>query len=354
MKKFLLIFSLLAAFLVLGGQGCVQINFGGGSGADGGIYKSIDKGVIWEPKVKIPTTDQKILSIGNLNILSFAMDPADNKAIYVGSQGSGLFYSYDAGESWMQSPTLRRGDVPSIAVSPSDKCTIYVGFENKVIKSDDCSRTWKVAYLDSRGTNKILSVAVDYKNGAIVYAGSMTGDLLKSSDSGISWSPIGRLQNPIKKILIAPYNTSIIYVATQNKGILKTKNAGGGWENLADGLKSFSMALNYKDLKFDLSAEETLVYASQYGLLKSIDGGQTWKAIELLTPPNAATIYAVEVNPKNGNDIFYSTATTFYRTLDGGKKWITKKLPTKRAASAIICDLYNSNVMYMTVKSVEQ
>jgi len=354
MKKFLTVLILVSSFLVLGGPGCVQINFGGSTGADGGVYKSFDKGAIWEQRNKILATDQKVLSISNLNILSFAMDPQDNKAIYVGSQGSGLFYSYDGGEGWTQSLTLKSGDVPSIAVSPSDKCTIYAGFENKVIKSDDCSRTWKVMYFDSRGTNKILSVAVDHRNGAVVYAGSMTGDVLKSSDSGVSWSPIGRLQNPIKKILIAPYNSAIVYVATQNKGIFKTKNAGGGWENLADGLKPFNSALNYKDLKFDLSAQETLVYASQYGLLKTTDGGQTWNEIALLTPPKAATIYAVEVNPKNGNDIFYSTATTFYRTLDGGKKWITKKLPTKRAASNIICDPENPNLMYMTARRVDQ
>jgi photosystem II stability/assembly factor-like uncharacterized protein len=354
MKKFLLTLSLLFAFLVFGGAGCVQINFSGSAGADGGVYKSSDKGAIWEQRIKIPTTDQKVSTIGNLNILSFAMDPQDNQAIYIGSQGAGLFYSYDAGESWTQSPTLKRGDVPSIAVSPSDKCTIYAGFENKVIKSDDCSRTWKIVFFDSRATNKILAVATDHNNSAIVYAGSMTGDMLKSNDSGASWMPIGRFQSPIKKILVAPYNSAIIYVPTQNKGIFKTKNAGGGWENLSDELKSFNSALNYKDLKFDLTAQETLVYASQYGLLKTSDGGQTWTAIELLTPPKAATIYAVEVNPKNGNDIFYSTATTFYRTLDGGKKWITKKLPTKRAASSITCDPKNPNIMYMTVRRVDQ
>jgi photosystem II stability/assembly factor-like uncharacterized protein len=354
MKKFLLVFPLLVAFLVFGGAGCVQINFGGSAGSGGGVYKSADKGIVWEQKVKILTTNQQVATIGNINVLSFAIDPQDNKAIYAGSSGSGLFYSYDAGESWAQSPTLKRGDVPSIAVSPSDKCTIYAGFENKVIKSDDCSRTWKVMYFDSRAANKILSIAIDPNNGAVVYAGSMTGDVLKSSDNGMSWSPIGRLQNTVKKILIAPYNTAIVYVATQSKGIFKTKNAGGGWENLADKIKSFSTAINYKDLKFDLSAQDTLVYASQYGLLKTTDGGQTWKAMELLTPPKAATIYAVEVNPKNGNDIFYSTATTFYRTLDGGQKWITKKLPTTRAASTITCDPENPNIMYMTVKNIDQ
>ncbi|NQU83973.1 MAG: hypothetical protein HQ536_04660 [Parcubacteria group bacterium] len=348
-----LFFILIAAFLVLGGPGCIEIDFGGGgTGNDGGIFKSADKGVEWGQKITILTTGERVQTIGNLDILTLVMDPQDSRAIYLGTLNSGLLYSYDGGEGWTRSSTLQKGDVPSIAVSPSNKCTIYVAYENKVIKSTDCSRTWQVKHFESRLYNRITFVAVDPRNESIVYAGSSTGGLIKSHDAGLSWTTIGRFQNTIKNILIAPNNSAVIYVATADSGIFKSINGGGGWDELSKNFSQFSGSRTYRDLKFDLSGDEKLVYASQFGLLKTGDGGQTWEQIELLTPPGSTTIYSIGVNPRNGSDIFYSTATTFYRTLDGGKKWITRKLPTSRVGSVILSDPVNPNIMYMGVRRI--
>ncbi|MEA3272088.1 MAG: YCF48-related protein, partial [Patescibacteria group bacterium] len=346
-----LFFILIIAFLMMGGVGCIQVDFGGsGTGNDGGIFKSADKGVEWMQKVRILTTGERIKTIGNVNVLTLVMDPQDSRAIYLGSEKSGLFYSYDGGESWSRSSTLQRGAVPSVAIAPDNKCTVYAAYENKVIKSIDCSRTWQVKYFESRTDKRITSVAIDPRNASVIYAGSSSGDVLKSSDAGVSWTPISRFQNQIKKILIAPYNSTIVYVATASSGMFKTTNGGGSWDELAKNFSQFSGSRVYQDLQFDLSGTERLVYASKFGLLKTNDGGATWNQIELLTPPGSATIYSLGVNPRNGNDIFYSTGTTFYKTLDGGEKWITKKLPTSRVGSVIMIDPTNPNVVYMGVR----
>lgn len=345
---------IISAFFVLGGVGCIQIDFSGeGTGNDGGVFRSVDKGAEWTQKVNVLTTSERVKTMGNIDVLSLAMDPQDNKALYLGSENNGLYYSYDGGESWSRAPTLQRGDIPSIAVSPNQKCTIYAAYENKVIKSIDCSRSWKVIYFESRTENKIIALSIDSNNPSIIYAGSSTGDVLKSNDAGSSWTPIGRFKNPIEKILIAPYDSAIVYVATANKGIFKTTNGGGSWDELLKNFSEFKGSSSYQDIQFDLSAKESLIYGSKYGLLKTADGGQTWQAIELLTPPSSALIYSLGINPKNGNDIFYSTATTFYRTLDGGNKWITKKLPTSRACFVILIDPVNSNIMYMGVRRIK-
>lgn len=349
-----LIFILIIGFFLLGGAGCIQIDFGGGGyGNDGGVFKSVDKGEGWAQKVRILTTGERIQTISNIDILTLVTDPQDSQALYLGTERSGLYFSYDGGESWSPSRTLQKGDVPSISIDPSDKCTIYAAYENKVIKSIDCSRTWQVKYFESRSGSNIVSVVVDPNNSKIVYAGSSTGDLLKSNDAGLSWTPIGRFQNYIKKILIAPYNSAVVYVATANNGIFKTTSGGGGWDELSKNFQQFSGSRTYQDLQFDLSRADGLVYASKFGLLKTSDGGATWQQIELLTPPGSATIYSLGINPRNGNDIFYSTATTFYRTLDGGERWITKKLPTSRAGSVILIDSTNPNIMYMGVRRVK-
>lgn len=350
-KKPQIIILLLFAFVLLGGVGCIKIDFsGGGGGSDGGVFKAVDKGVEWVQKGKILTTGERVRSIANVDVLTLTVDPQDNNAIYMGSYGQGLFYSYDGGEGWNQAPRLQQGNVLSIAVSPKSKCVIFAAYQNKVIESTDCSRTFQVAYFESRSGVQITYVAVDPNNASVVYAGSSDGNILKSGDAGKSWMSVGRLGDSIKKILINPKNSAILYVATARHGIYRSRNAGGSWEELAENFKDYKDARKYQDLQFDLTKNDSLVYASIYGLLRTDDGGKTWEPIELLTPPGSATIYALGVNPRNGNDIFYSTATTFYRTLDGGNRWITEKLPTSRAGSAILIDPENPNVMYLGVR----
>ena len=79
-----------------------------------------------------------------------------------------------------------------------------------------------------------------------------------------------------------------------------------------------------------------------------------WKDINLITPPGTVDIYSLAVNPKNGQEMFYGTDVTLYKTIDGGKSWITKKMPSSRAASALLINPDDPNIMYMGVKRVEK
>ena len=97
-KLFLLSIML---FLVLILSGCsISLKTNEGGGNDGGVFRSADKGDRWAQKVLIPTISGRPRSIGGLNVVSLAMDPSDNKAIYLGSEDNGLFYTYDRGENW--------------------------------------------------------------------------------------------------------------------------------------------------------------------------------------------------------------------------------------------------------------
>lgn len=347
MKKIFLI-SFFVSLLILVGAGCVKIEMGGG-GVDGGVFKSIDRGTSWEQKILIPTITGRPQSIGGIDVLTLVFDPQDNRALYLGSKGSGLFYTLDGGESWVSSPTLSRGNVPAVAISPKEKCTIYAGFENKVLRSTDCARTWQIMYFETQLEKLITALAVNPSNHLIVYTGTNTGDIVKSSDGGISWTTVLRAGDYIRGILVAKYNSDIVYVATNGAGIRKTIDGGKKWTELNEGLREYAGSFEYGNLVFDESAQETLVLASHYGLLKSSDGGAAWTPINLLTAPGTTKIYGLVVNPKNGNEILYSTATTFYKTVNGGMNWITKKLPSRRVGRIILFDPRDSDVVYMGV-----
>ncbi len=345
MKKIFFILF-IGSFLPLFGAGCIQIQTGMG-GNDGGIFKSIDRGGAWTQKVLIPTITGRPQSIGAADALTLVFDPQDNRALYLGTRGSGLFYTYDGGESWVSSLTLSRGNVPAVAVDPEAKCTIYAGFENKVIKSTDCARTWQIMYFETKLDKLITAIAIDPFNSRVVYVGTSTGDIVKSVDGGTSWATQSRVGDYIRALLVAKYNSNVVFAATNGSGIRKTVDAGKNWEELREGLNEYSGSFEFGNLVFDESAPDSLILASRYGLLKTSDGGKSWTPISLLTAPGTTKIYGLAVNPKNGNEIYYSTATTLYKTVNGGMNWITKKLPTSRVGRILLIDPRDSDVVYM-------
>lgn len=349
MKKY--IFIAAAALLLFGGAGCIAIGAPQAQGNDGGVWKSINKSNEWT-QVNATPTAKGVGNINGINVADLVFDPQDNKAIYLASYGSGLFYTWDGAESWKFVDGLGMGYVNSVAIDYKYKCTLYAALQNKVWKTIDCGRSWKTMYYDTRADVYVSAIAVDPANSNIVYTGLSAGDLIKSADAGVSWSTINRFNNKVQKILIHPKTPSIVFVATQNNGLWKSKSSGTAWIDLRPKTDKFNGANEIYD--FDIDKDAKIMYlTSVYGILVSEDLGESWRKIDLLTPPGAARIFAFAVNPGNSQEIYYSTASTFYSSSDGGKNWATKKLPTGRAGTALLIDPKNSSLLYLGTRKLD-
>ena len=324
---------------------------GSGNTTDGGVFKSLNKGINWVQQSSIQSVNTKRSFIG-IDILSLSLDPSDNKAIYAGSIANGLFYSYDGAEGWQVASGLGKASIINIAVDPADKCVIYATAVNKVFKSEDCNRTWNPVYFDNDLKAIISSLVIDYSSSNNIFIGTSNGDIIKSSDRGVSWRALDRFDSQVDKIVISPVSSKIMFAGTTAKGIFRSTNGGDKWEKLAEKLVAFDGSNRFRDLVI-VKAEKAVVFlATNYGLLKSTDDGNTWSKIELLTAEEEAKIYSIAVNPGNVNEIYYTTATTFYRSSDGGKNWASKKLPTSRAGAKLLLDPKNPATLYLAVKQV--
>ncbi len=356
-NKFLRV-ALLLLLLALALSGC-SLSFnsgtgtGGGSGdaMDGGVFKSTNKGTGWEQMALIQGVGSQ-RSLAGVDIISLAMDPEDNKAIYAGSFDNGLFYSYDGGAGWQIAATLGKVSATDLEVDPANKCVIYAAVANKVFKSSDCSRTWAQAFFDNDLKLAITDIALDNYGG--VFIGTSRGEIIKSSDRGVSWRVLDRFDNSVEKIIINPANQKILFSGTYTEGIYRSTDGGETWVSLSDKLKAFADSQRFRDLMIVNDGKASIFLATNYGLLKSINNGDTWSKIELITPEKEAKINAIAVNQKNANEIYYVTDTAFYRSLDGGKNWTSKKLPTDRAGAKLLLDPTNSNIIYLAAKKVKK
>jgi len=354
-KKLKNLFLIVLMALTL--SGCtlslgVGSNTSSGSATDAGVYKSINKGVSWTQQADVLSVGAK-KNFAAVDILFLAIDPGDNKAIYAGSFENGLFYSYDGALSWQIATGLGKISITAVVVDPEDKCQIYATAANKVFKSEDCSRTWNQVYFDNDLKAVVSSLVIDYSSSNNVFIGTSNGDVIKSSDRGASWRALERLESQVDKIVISPVSSKIMFAGTTSKGIFRTTNGGEKWEKLADKLKVFDGSNRFRDLVIAKSDKANVFLATDYGLLKSTDDGNTWSKIELLTAEAEAKIYSIAVNPGDVNEIYYTTSTTFYHSSDGGKNWISKKLPTSRVGFKLLLDPKNSATLYLAVRRVK-
>jgi photosystem II stability/assembly factor-like uncharacterized protein len=311
-----------------------------------GVFKSIDAGENWSAK-NLLLTSAGVSNIAGTTIVSLTVDPQDARTLYLGTAADGLFYSYDEGESWLRSRGLQQGHIYAIAVDPHNKCIVYATLNNTVVKSIDCARTWREVYIDTVGTKIITALAVDAENSDLLYAANAVGDMLKSSDGGVTWRVTERTKARVMRVLVDPAQPTILYGATDRRGIWKSTDRGETWEDISVGLKPFSGALEYKDLRLIPDTANGLLLTTKYGILRSGDGGATWEPLALITPPTSTDIFAVAVSPKNGKEIYYATATTFYKSVDGGANWITKRLPSAAIPSLMFIRTETPNTLFM-------
>lgn len=344
MKSYIAFFVALSGVVLLG-AGCISFQSSSTEG-DGGVWRTDNRGDEWAQK-KVWLSAAGVKNMSSQNVDNFFEDPSDHLAIYAGTTEGGLFYSYDGGESWFQARQLATGRVRSVAVDSRDKCTIYVAMGPRVWKSTDCSRTFSSSYFESRADVVIKQVIVDWFNSDIVYAGSSRGDVLKSTNGGGNWTTVKRLDDTIQTMYMDPFDSRIVYVALKDSGVWKTADGGDSWTDFSESLREFDKHRNVVALVGDKTTEGLLLIAMKYGIMRSADGGETWEALNLLTPPGSVVIRSLAVNPRNGNEIYYGTDSTFYRSANGGADWVTQKLPTKRAPTALIVNSQDSNAVFM-------
>jgi len=339
-------FLLPAIAILLFGQGCISIT--GTGSTDGGVYRSVDRGEHWAQA-------NGVLSVGgaknmnNVSVVSFAQDPSDPQTIYIATSGNGMLFTTDAGASWSQPKDLSAAPISAIAVDPKDKCIVYAASGTVAVKTTDCTRTWSKIYEESRQGVSLVSLAIDHFNSRNVYLGTSKGDIEKSADGGTSWATITQkpMNSAVARLVVDPADSRIVYAGTKSDGIWKTTDAGATWVDMSKGLEQFDGAKDFYDLAVDRSKRDSYVLVCRYGLIRTDDGGKTWSKIPLVTGPGQARIYAFAMNPQNGQEMYYSTATVFYKSANGGANWTTKRLPTSRVGSALLVHAKDSNAVYL-------
>ncbi|MFZ5432792.1 MAG: T9SS type A sorting domain-containing protein [Calditrichota bacterium] len=232
-------------------------------------------------------------------------------------------------ESWTSAgPTNMAGRILSIAWDPVNTNIIYAGSASGGLwKSTDGGGIW-YPKTDDLPSLAIGTVALDPQNHNTVFIGTGEGSwnvdavygagIFKSTDGGTTWTATGMSwqqssRRTVNKIIIHPTNSQIMWAATNiqsSGGVYKSTNGGTNWTRYLYG--------EAKDLEIDPSNPNVLYACLGYpygdsgnGVYKSTDGGVTW-TLSSTGLPSGSTMGRMEVSvsPANPQVLYLGVSQT--------------------------------------------
>ncbi|HXT16433.1 MAG TPA: hypothetical protein VN706_12425 [Gemmatimonadaceae bacterium] len=186
--------------------------------------------------------------------------------------------------------------------------------------------------------------------GNVIYAGAATGGIWKSTNAGVSWTPVfdSVRTGSIGAVAVAPSNPDVIWVGTGESNNMRSSSWGTGVYKSTDGGKTWSSAMLPKSQHIGRIVvdprDPNIVYVAALGplwasggdrgLYKTTDGGKTWtntKQISKYTgfgelvmdPSNPDVLYAASEQRERREYGFLPAGTeaAIYKTTDGAKTW---------------------------------
>ena len=207
------------------------------------------------------------------------------------------------------------------------------------IENTDEALTWSAAGPENFG-GRTRALALDVGNENILLAGAVSGGVWKSLDQGKSWrrtTSINQLQSvtaivqdtrPGKEHTwyygtgeLVGNSARVLGAPFRGDGLFKSTDGGDSWQPLnstqSNNPGSFDFPFNYVwDLVTDPKSDDDVIIAAIFGgIVRSADGGQTWKTVlgdDLL---GQKEVNLNKIPAPFYTDVHRTTDGTFYATL---------------------------------------
>ena len=319
----------------------------------GGVWKTTDAGNNWKN-----ISDGQI-TVGSIGAIS--VSESDENVIYVGtgsadprgniSIGNGIYKSVDSGENWEFIGLPKAGLIGKIEIHPRNSDIVYVAAlgnifgpnaERGVYKTIDGGKNWEKVYFISNKTgardveinpdneNEILASfwTVQRKPWTLV-DGSDEGGVFMSKDAGKSWKKLteGLPKGLTGKIQVeySPANSSRLWAMIQAQkeeegGLYRSDDGGKTWSRINRDHKLRQRGWYYSHINAD-PVNENIIYASNTGFYKSVDGGKTFD--ERLYTQHGDN-HGVWINPNNNKIMINCNDGGANVSLNGGETWSTQ------------------------------
>ncbi|HEX5435959.1 MAG TPA: glycosyl hydrolase [Gemmatimonadaceae bacterium] len=325
---------------------------------NGGVWKSIDAGRVWEPVFD----SQPVASVG-----AIAVSPSHPDVVYVGSGectlrdsvgfGNGMYKSTDAGKTWTHIGLDDTQHIRRVAVHPHNPNVVFVAAighfygpnaERGVFRSTDGGKSWKKVLFKNENVGA-AEVVIDPTNPKVIYAGLWNtrrppwfvyaptngpgGGLFKSTDGGDTWKELtnGLPKSGIGKsgIAVCPSHPQRVYAvlddlepdpsapkdttaggaqygegASGQGGFFRSDNGGESWTRMSSDPALWGRGWYFEHIAVD-PKDPDVVYVPNVALSRTRDGGKTWDVIR--GSPGGDDYQGAWVSPDDPNTVIIAS-----------------------------------------------
>ena len=319
---------------------------------DGGVYRTLDGGNVWEKAKCIPVSQ----------FYQVAVDNQSPFKVYGGLQDNG---------SWV-APSSKPGGIENrdwISVGMGDGFRVFPHPKNPNIvysEMQGAEYIWRVNL--EKNQAKIIKpfpeandpkfrfnwntpITTSVNNADRLYCGSQF--LHKSDDMGETWvkiSPDLTTNDPAKQqqensgglsadnsgaenhctifaVNESPLDEKVIWVGTDDGNVQVTFDGGKNWNNVTANIPNLpknTWAYFIEPSNFDKNTAYAVFDGHTQNdfkpyVYKTTDGGKTWKSIS--SPDLKSFVRNIKEDYKNPNLLFLGTEGGLYVTIDGGQNW---------------------------------
>ena len=291
----------------------------------GGVWKTDDAGGHWT------NVTDGFLDVGNIGAIDVA--DSDPRIIYVGtgsasirgnsSVGRGVWKSVDGGKTWRHVGLPESGAIGKLVVHPTNPDIVHVAAlghpfgrnpERGVYRTRDGGATWERVLFVNDGTGAVtLSMSPD--NPDEMYAGlsrierkpwtmisgGPDGGLFRTTDGGNTWQKLagGLPTGNVGKVgvTVSPANPRRVWALVEAEpggGLYRSDDRGATWALVNSDENVRGRPWYYGHVRAD-PVDPNRVYVMNVPLLRSTDGGATFKAIPV---PHGDT-HDIWINPRD-------------------------------------------------------
>ena len=338
----------------------------------GVLIRTQDGGATWEnsavsedPSVTFPVT-----------IYSFVMHPNDKDVMYVGGGASGLWKSINGGRTWNRSVDEARAldpqaDVFDIEVTGANGDVIYLAaFEKnrgRILRSEDAGAHFRELYATSLEKKYVFDIVVDRTDKKHILAVTGEGALIETKNEGLTWRIKKTFTKPLVRLIPNPNNIQELYVINGDGEVYKSVTGGSNWteERLGVSYQGTPALEEYPPsiIKFaggiaqglgtvfmlDPNNASRVYLGLGKSLLRSGDGGFTWKEMNLLYSKDLLPVTAIAVDPHKSSVVYVAASQELQKSLDDGATWSSIALPAGVGVKKMFIHRQDSNVMFAVV-----
>lgn len=221
-------------------------------------------------------------------------------------------------------------------------------------------------------------------NPNIVYVGTASGGVWKTTNAGTTWTPIFERQGTISvgDIALQAGSPDVVWVGTGESntrnsvsfgdGVYRSNDGGKSWNHMglkdSERISRIVIHPSNPDIVYVAAVGHAFAPNEERGVFMTTDGGKTWQKTLYIDREHGAS--DLDIDPNNPN-ILYAGMWKFerkpwtftsgdekggvFRSIDGGRTWkqLTNTLPKLMGRIGVQVAPSNSNVVYVIAETKE-